>query len=156
MRRVLPIATLVFTALTGLHADAQSSPPATGRALLISDIHLDPLADPSIVKQLIAAPVAQWRSILQSSQQKSLSADGSDANYPLFSSTLIEAARLEPFDYVVFTGDALRHNLSQAFVAAGGTSSQFPVFAAKTAVFVVRELQQRLRVPVLAAIGNND
>jgi sphingomyelin phosphodiesterase acid-like 3 len=156
MRRVLQIAAFVCTALTGPPVGAQPSPPAAGRALLISDIHLDQLADPSIVKQLIAAPVAEWRSIFQSSQQKSLSTYGSDANYPLFSSTLIEAARLEPFDYVVFTGDALRHNFSQAFVAAGGTSSQFPAFAAKTAVFVVRELQQRLRVPVLAAIGNND
>jgi sphingomyelin phosphodiesterase acid-like 3 len=156
MRRVIPIAALVCTALTGLPVDAQPSPPATGRALLISDIHLDPLADPSIIKQLIVAPAGQWRSIFQSSQQKLLSKYGSDANYPLFSSTLIEAAKLELFDYVVFTGDALRHNFLQAFVAAGGTSSQFPAFAAKTAVFVVRELQQRLRVPVLAAIGNND
>lgn len=156
MRRVLPIAALLCSALGGMQVNAQPSLPATGRALLISDIHLDPLADPSIVKQLIAAPVAQWRSIFQSSEKKVLSAYGSDANYPLFSSTLIEAAGLEPFDYVVFTGDALRHNFSQAFVAAGGTSSQFPAFAAKTAVFVVGELQQRLRVPVLAAIGNND
>ena len=156
MRRAVQIAAFVCTALTGLHVDAQPPPLAVGRALLISDIHLDPLTDPSIVKQLIAAPVAQWRSIFQSSRQKSLSTYGSDANYPLFSSTLIEAASLEPFDYVVFTGDALRHNFPRAFVAAGGTSSQFPAFAARAELFVVRELQQRLRAPVLAAIGNND
>jgi sphingomyelin phosphodiesterase acid-like 3 len=156
MRRRIQIAALVSIALAGLRVGAQPPPPPNGRSLLISDIHLDPLADASIIKQLIAAPVAQWTSIFQSSQQKSLSAYGSDVNYPLFSSTLVEAAMLEPFDYVVFTGDALRHNFSQAFAAAGGTSSQFPAFAAKTAVFMVRELQRSLKVPVLAAIGNND
>jgi sphingomyelin phosphodiesterase acid-like 3 len=130
--------------------------PATGRALLISDIHLDPLADPTIVKQLIASPVAQWEAIFQSSQQKSFSPYGKDTNYPLFSSTLAEAAAQAPVDYVIFTGDALRHNFSQAFVAAGGTSDQFPAFAAKTEAFVIRQLRNRLKVPVLAALGNND
>ena len=130
--------------------------PATGRALLISDVHFDPLADPAIVKQLIASPVEQWDAIFQSSQQKSFSPYGTDTNYALFSSTLAEAAAQAPFDYVIFTGDALRHNFSQAFVAAGGTSDQFPAFAAKTEAFVVQEWQDRLKVPVLAAIGNND
>jgi sphingomyelin phosphodiesterase acid-like 3 len=130
--------------------------PATGRALLISDVHLDPLADPAIVEQLIAAPIAQWDAIFQSSQQKSFSHYGADTNYPLFSSTLDAAAAQGPFDYVLFTGDALRHNFSQAFAAAGGTSDQFPSFAAKTEAFVVQELQNRLKVPVLTALGNND
>ncbi len=134
---------------------AQTAPP-TGRALLISDIHLDPLADPAIVKQLIASPVEQWSAIFQSSQQKSFSPYGADTNYPLFSSTLNAAAAQAPFDYVIFTGDALRHNFSQAFVAAGGTSDQFPAFAAKTEAFVIQELQNRFKVPVLAALGNND
>jgi sphingomyelin phosphodiesterase acid-like 3 len=129
---------------------------ATGRGLLISDIHLDPLADPAIVKQLIASPVAQWEAIFESSQQKSLSTYGADTNYRLFSSTLAEAAAREPFDYVVFTGDAVRHNFSQAFVAAGGTSDQFADFAAKTEAFVIQELQEKLKVPVVAALGNND
>jgi sphingomyelin phosphodiesterase acid-like 3 len=130
--------------------------PATGRALLISDVHLDPLADPAIVKQLIAAPVPQWEAILESSQQRSFSPYGSDTNYALLVSTLDAAAAQAPFDYVVFTGDALRHNFAQAFVAAGGTSDEFPEFAAKTEEFVIRELQERLKVPVLAALGNND
>jgi sphingomyelin phosphodiesterase acid-like 3 len=116
---------------------AQTGPP-TGRALLISDIHLDPLSDPAIVKHLIASPVEQWESIFQGSQQKSFSPYGADTNYPLFASTLDAAAAQAPFDYVIFTGDALRHNFSQAFVAAGGTSDQFPAFAAKTEAFVVQ------------------
>ena len=138
-----------------VQSPAQTAPP-TGRALLISDIHLDPLSDPAIVKQLIAAPVEQWESIFQGSLQKSFSPYGSDTNYPLFASTLTEAAAQAPFDYVIFTGDALRHNFSQAFVAAGGTSEQYPEFASKTETFVLQELQNRFKVPVLAALGNND
>jgi sphingomyelin phosphodiesterase acid-like 3 len=130
--------------------------PATGRALLISDIHFDPLADRTIVPQLIASPVAQWDAIFRSSQQKSFSPYGSDTNYPLLSSTLDAAAAQAPFDYVVFSGDALRHSFPQAFAAAGGPAARFPEFAAKTEAFVIQQLQNRLKVPVLAAIGNND
>ena len=153
--RIAIAACLLFALLAGPAAVAQVA-PATGHALLISDIHFDPLADPAIIKQLIAAPLEQWAAIFQSSQQKSFSTYGADTNYRLFSSTLAEAAAHEPFDYVVFTGDALRHNFAQAFVAAGGTSDQFPAFAAKTEAFVVQTLQNRLKVPVLAALGNND
>jgi sphingomyelin phosphodiesterase acid-like 3 len=156
MRRLTRMVAFVCIALAGVRVGAQPPPPAVGRVLLISDIHLDPLADPSIVRQLIAAPVAQWDSIFQSSQRKSLATYGSDSNYPLFSSTLRQAATLGPFDFVVFTGDSLRHDFSQAFVAAGGTPGQFGAYATRTAIFVVRELQRRLKAPVLAAIGNND
>ena len=155
MKLPVPIAVWLLFAWVGPGAVAQTGPP-TGRALLISDVHLDPLADPAIVKQLIASPVEQWGAIFQSSQQKSFSSYGADTNYPLFSSTLAEAAAQVPFDYVIFTGDALRHNFSQAFVAAGGTANQFPAFAAKTEAFVVQELQDTLKVPILAALGNND
>jgi sphingomyelin phosphodiesterase acid-like 3 len=155
MKLRIPIASWLLFALMGTAAVAQIG-QATGRALLISDIHLDPLADPAIVKQLIASPVGQWDAIFESSQQKSFSPYGADTNYRLFSSTLADAAAQAPFDYAIFTGDALRHNFSQAFVTAGGTLDQFPAFAAKTEAFVVQELQDRLKVPVLAALGNND
>src|ERR1039457_1570952 len=35
-------------------------------ALLISDIHFDPFHDPARVQELVAAPVAEWRSVLSS------------------------------------------------------------------------------------------
>jgi sphingomyelin phosphodiesterase acid-like 3 len=155
MRLRTLIAHFLFCAVIGPAAVGQIAPPS-GRALLISDIHLDPLADPAIVKRLVAAPVSEWEAILESSQQKPFSAYGSDTNYRLFVSTLAAAVAQEPFDYVVFTGDALRHNFSPAFVAAGGTSDQFPEFAAKTEAFVVQELQEKLKVPVVAALGNDD
>ncbi len=149
------VACLLFVQMGLIPAVAQDG-RATGRALLISDIHLDPLSDPAIVRRLIAAPLSRWRPILQSAHERSLSTYGADTNYPLFASTLAEIAAQKRFDYVVFTGDALRHNFSQAFVTAGGTSDQFPAFAAKTEAFVIEELQDKLKAPVLAALGNND
>ena len=155
MKLRIAIAICLLIASIGLSAVVQIG-PATGRALLLSDIHLDPLADPAIIMQLIAAPLNRWDAIFQRSRKKSLSPYGSDTNYQLFSSTLAEVAEQGPFDYVLFTGDALRHNFSQAFAAAGGTSDQFPAFAAKTEAFVVQQLQNRLKVPVVVALGNND
>lgn len=146
---------LLFALPLGPTALAQTGPP-TGRALLIADIHLDPLADPAIVRQLIHSPVAQWEVIFQSSRQKSFSPYGSDTNYWLLSSTLAEVAAQAPYDYAIFTGDALRHTFLQAFVTAGGKPAEFPEFAAKTEAFVVQQLQNRLHVPVMAALGNND
>jgi hypothetical protein len=90
--RILIITCLLF-AWMGPAAVAQTG-PATGHALLISDAHLDPLADPAIVKQLIAAPLEQWDAIFQSSQEKSFSTYGADTNYRMFYSTLAEAAAL--------------------------------------------------------------
>lgn len=146
----------VVLCIVALGARAQSPSQAhSGRALLISDIHLDPLADTAIVKQLISAPLDRWAAILQSSQQP-LSSYGADSNYSLFSSALKAAAAQGRFDYVIFTGDALRHDFQKAFLAAGGTASQYPVFAAKTEVFVTGELQRKFGVPVLVALGNND
>jgi sphingomyelin phosphodiesterase acid-like 3 len=153
MKLRIAIATCLLIAPIGLSAEIR---PARGRALLLSDIHLDPLTDPAIVKQLIAAPVKRWDAIFQRSRKKSLSPYGSDTNYQLFSSALAEVAEQGPFDYVIFTGDALRHNFPQAFAAAGGTSDQFPAFAAKTEAFVLQQLQNILKVPVLVALGNND
>ena len=158
MRSRIQRTVFVCLVLAALRVTAQPPPPPvpSGRALLISDIHLDPLADPTIVKQLIAAPATQWTAIFQSSKRQSYSSYGADPNYPLVSSALKEAATQGRYDYVVFTGDALRHDFSKAFIAAGGTSQQFPAFATKAEVFVVRTLQQTFGAPVLAALGNND
>jgi sphingomyelin phosphodiesterase acid-like 3 len=153
--RIAIVGFLLFAWAAAPAALAQNR-PATGRALLISDIHFDPLADPAIVKRLIASPVVEWDAIFRSSKLKSFSHYEADTNYPLFSSALDAVAAQKPFDYVIFAGDALPHNFAQAFVLAGGTSDQFPEFAARTEAFAVQELQNRLKVPVVAALGNND
>jgi len=129
---------------------------ATGHVLLVSDIDFDPLADPdpAIVKQLIAAPVSQWKEIF--SKQNGYAHAPADANYPLLKSALSAAAAQGPFDFVIASGDYLRHGFQSAFIEAGGSSSDFPAFATKTAVFVINTVQTMLGVPVYAALGNND
>jgi sphingomyelin phosphodiesterase acid-like 3 len=128
----------------------------SGHVLLVSDIHFDPLADPAIVKQLIAAPVSQWKEIFTSSAKNGYAHIPADANYPLLQSALSAAVAQGPFDFVIASGDYLRHGFKSAFVEAGGSSSDFPAFATKTAVFVINTVQMTLGVPVYAALGNND
>jgi len=129
---------------------------AVGSTLVLSDIHFDPLADPAIFQQLLTTPAAQWLSVFAHSRQTSLARSPSDTNYPLLKSTLEAAAAQAPFDFVVVCGDYLRHNFDRAFVAAGGSPSQFPTFATKTALFVVETIQSAFQVPVYLALGNED
>jgi predicted MPP superfamily phosphohydrolase len=151
------IAIVGFLWWPGVPAVLALSPSApAGNALLISDLHFDPLADPDIVKQLIAAPVSDWESIFSSSKQVGYARTPNDANYPLIKSALSAAAAQSSVDFIVATGDYLRHNFEQAFLSAGGTSDQFAGFATKTALFVVHTLQTTLRVPVYFALGNDD
>ena len=148
---------LISFCLPGLpKASADSPPPSAGNALLISDLHFDPLADPSLVKQLIDAPVSDWETIFSSSKQVGCAHAPQDANYPLIKSALSAAAAQMSFDFVVATGDYLRHDFREAFLKVGGASDEFTDFATKTALFVVHSLQTTLRVPVYFALGNDD
>ncbi|MBV8486536.1 MAG: metallophosphoesterase [Verrucomicrobia bacterium] len=151
---------LISLCLPGLPVALAGSPqpplPSAGKALLISDLHFDPLADPSLVKRLIDAPVSDWETIFSSSKQTGYAHAPQDANYPLIKSALSAAAGQSSVDFVVGTGDYLRHNFEDAFLKAGGTSDQFTDFATKTALFVVRALQTSFRAPVYFALGNDD
>src|SRR5260370_5715215 len=69
---------------------------ATGHFLLVSDIHFDPLADPAIVKRLIAAPASQWQEIFASSAQNDYAHAPDDANFPLLKSALPAAVAPAP------------------------------------------------------------
>ena len=135
---------------------AGSPPPPDGKALLISDLHFDPLADPSLVKQLIDAPVSDWESIFSSSKQTGYAHAPQDANYPLIKSALSAAAGESSVDFVIGIGDYLRHNFEEAFLKAGGPSDEFTDFATKTALFVINALQTSFRVPVYFGLGNDD
>jgi sphingomyelin phosphodiesterase acid-like 3 len=135
---------------------ALSAKAPTGHALLLSDIHFDPLADPAILKELIAAPATQWEEIFATSAQGGYAHSPNDANYPLLKSTLSAAVAQNPFDFVIASGDYLRHDFQSAFIKAGGSPSDFPAFANKTAVFVINTVQATLGVPVYLALGNDD
>jgi len=148
---------LISYCLPGLPEAFAGSPPSpAGNALLLSDLHFDPLADPSLVKRLIDAPVSDWETIFSSSRQTGYAHTPQDANYPLIKSALSAAAAQTSVDFVATTGDYLRHNFEETFIKAGGTSDEFTDFATKTALFVVHTLQTTFRVPVYFALGNDD
>jgi sphingomyelin phosphodiesterase acid-like 3 len=135
-----------------------ASPPAgpSGNVLLLSDIHFDPLADPAVVRQLIAAPVARWHSIFASSGKTDFARSPHDTNYPLLNSALSAGIAQAPFDFVVVAGDYLRHDFQRAFIGAGGSPSEFSEFATTTALFVVDSVQVAFGIPVYFALGNDD
>jgi sphingomyelin phosphodiesterase acid-like 3 len=129
-----------------------------GTFLMVSDVHFDPYADPSLVKQLAAAPVDQWKSIFESSPQTVFSTYGKDTNYPLFKSFLAEAAQHGEYDYVLVNGDYLSHGFRANFnPGAHGGEKAYQDFALKTVVFVSRCIQDAFPgKPVYFCLGNND
>lgn len=78
-------------------------PPSTTKVLLLCDVHFDPLADKSIVKDLRDADVSEWSTIFASADsfKKDLYPSlGQDTNYRLLTSALSEMTSKEPFDFV--------------------------------------------------------
>src|ERR1035438_4672160 len=66
----LQICILVLLPLVLVCAAAGQRPrkSAAGRLLIASDIHFNPMADPSLVADLAAADPSQWETILQRSK----------------------------------------------------------------------------------------
>lgn len=156
--RLIMAAAVLAAAVQG--AGAAELPFAIGAAqgvfLHVSDMHFDPFADRAIVPRLIAAPVEEWEAILRASHDTPFGRYGQDASFPLIAS-MLSAAQGPHYDYVLNTGDDLAHKFHDAFVAAGGSESEYAGFVTKTMRFVERLLQQSFPgVPVVAALGNNN
>ena len=77
--RALVAAAIVWLAI--------ATPVAAGRFIAFSDLHLDPTADPALVGQLLAAPVADWAAILERGRE-GFGRFGRDATWPLVRSAL--------------------------------------------------------------------
>lgn len=141
---------------------AAAPPPSpTGQFLAISDVHFDPFADPAIVPRLIAAEADRWPAIFASSRLTAPVGAGADTNYPLLDSALkaaASAAGREGYDFVLLTGDLLRHDFESTFAKyGGGDKAALGAFTAKTIAFVNREMERRFRgAPLIEALGNND
>ncbi len=155
--------TLLFLALLGgkgAFGDGLPWQPSgnEGTFLMMSDIHFDPYADPSLAKKLAAAPVEQWESILETSNLTAFCPYGKDTNYPLFKSTMQQVAALGPYDYALVSGDFISHHFKDDFKKrVGGDDKAYQAFVLKTVIFVTREVRKAIAdAPAYFCLGNND
>jgi sphingomyelin phosphodiesterase acid-like 3 len=155
------------------HAAAKSGNAAGAPlpALLISDIHFDPLHDPGKEQRLLDAPVGQWASILSApdmpgaadefaSLQKACHARGVDTPWPLLRSSLHAMRATNPRPaFIAVSGDLVAHEFTCRVTS--GSAEQGPAayaaFVVKTIAFVVARIRADFPgVPVYVALGNND
>ena len=156
------------------HQTAVAAQPAADRsvpALLISDIHFDPLHDPGKVQRLRAAPVSQWASILSepdgsnaaaqyAALQKTCGAKGVDTPWPLLRSSLdaMRAATPHPA-FITLSGDLVAHEFPCRVASGGGEMgpTAYAGFVVKTIAFVIGQLRAEFPgIPVYVSLGNND
>lgn len=140
-------------------------------ALFVSDIHFDPFHDPAKAKELVAAPVDQWRSILSAPSsdnqqqafaelQQSCHARGVDTPFALLRSSLQAMRARQPnAKFIMVSGDLVVHaftcRYSQLFPDAA--HGDYQAFVLKTLSFVVKELRAEFpAIPIYVALGNND
>lgn len=158
--RTLVLISILTTVALGLPNDPPLRPyPGTGMFLMLSDIHFDPYADPAIMEQLGAKPLAAC----QAPSSGSFSKFGSDTNYPLLKSTLdhVEATAAQNhihYDYVIVTGDLLAHSFDGRYHQCVGSDAEaYRKFVSGTVRFVDGMIAKALPgVPIFTALGNND
>jgi sphingomyelin phosphodiesterase acid-like 3 len=153
-------------AVSGAQAEGRTIP-----ALFVSDIHFDPFHDPGKVRELAAAPVAQWRSILAApasanqqqafeALQRRCNARGVDTPFVLLRSSL-QAMRVRQPDakFMTVSGDLMAHGFTCRYstLFPKSTPGEYQDFAVKTLSFVVGELRASFPdMPVYISLGNND
>lgn len=181
--RVLPwVEVACVIALTGLAAasipvraqgamHARTNVSTARPIVMLSDIHFDPFHDPGKFKQLQAAPVSRWVSILNApptsgqakqfaEMQSACNASGVDTDWALLQSSLAAARERQPSPlFVTLSGDLTVHQFSCRFhrMDPNGSDAASIDFAVKTASFVALELKHTFpQSPVYIALGNND
>jgi sphingomyelin phosphodiesterase acid-like 3 len=132
---------LALAPAAGCKDHPAAAPPGT--ALLVSDFHFNPLADPALADQLVQAPVAQWDAIFATSTVTAYSPYGTDTNFLLLQSALAEMQARAPHpDVVLITGDFLVHQLQRIFDASvtAPTQEGYVAFADKTEQYLALKL----------------
>jgi sphingomyelin phosphodiesterase acid-like 3 len=155
----------------GLPAQTVAPKPSTISALFLSDIHLDPYADPAKVAKLNSSDAADWSAILAAppsptqpadfaALQKACPVRGIDTPNPLWLSSLqaihTNAARAR---FVTISGDLLAHSFDCKFknLLPAATHADYLAFTEKTIRYIVTTLRASLPgVPIYVAMGNND
>jgi sphingomyelin phosphodiesterase acid-like 3 len=152
-------------------AAAATETRSTVPALFLSDIHLDPFADPAKAARLNAAPAAEWPAILAApdspTQAKEIAAlqeacptRGIDTPYVLWRSSLRAIhADASHARFITLSGDLLAHSFDCKFqtLLPAATPADYLAFTVKTVRTIVSTLRAALPgVPLYIAMGNND
>lgn len=149
--------------------------PGQGRpgvsAVLLSDIHFDPFADPAKAKLLAGAPVARWDALLGGPATATIEHDtaalrevchvrGVDTTAVLWQSSLkAMRAQGKGAAFVAVSGDLLAHNYECKFKKSfpTATDADYVAFVEQTVRYLVRGLQLAFpETPLYVAMGNND
>jgi len=145
--------------------------PARVPALMLSDVHLDPFADPAKVAKLNAAPASEWPAILSApatpTQQQDSAAlvkacptRGVDTNYALWQSSLAALhANAAQAKFATTSGDLLAHSFDCKYkkLLPAATPADYVTFTEKTVRTIVSTLRAALPgVPLYVGMGNND
>lgn len=133
---------------------------AAGRALIATDLHFDPMADPALVDRLAAADPGAWPALLDSAADQSLGRYGADTNWRLLRSALRAMKRAVPDPaFVLLPGDFLAHGFRRKFNAAAQrhAATDYRAFVQKTMQFVAGRIARTFPGrPILLTLGNND
>jgi len=152
-------------------AVASNADAVTIPALFVSDIHFDPFHDPAKVKDLVAAPVAEWQRILSATAspnqqqafdalQQTCHARGVDTPLTLLHSSLDAMHTRQPdAKFMMVSGDLISHAFTCRYstLFPDAKPGDYQAFVLKTLSFVLGELRGSFpEMPVYVALGNND
>ncbi len=130
------------------------------KVLVASDIHFNPMADASLVPQLIAADPAHWEAILNQTTPHSFSPYGQDTNWWLLQSSLDQMRRTMPKPAVFLVlGDMLAHRFPAMFrdITHDEDHEHYRAFVLKTMEFLALQLRRRWPdTQILLTPGNDD
>ena len=127
---------------------------------IVSDLHFNPMADPSLLGELVAGDPARWESILNRTTPAAFSQYGSDTNWWLLKSAMEQfPATLPHPTFIMVTGDLLAHDFPATFQNVTHDSDQqhYRAFVLKTVEFLAIQLQRRFPgTRIFLTPGNND
>jgi len=150
----------ILPALWSTHPLAAQKHPSTDTFLIVSDLHFNPMADPSLVSALAAADSTKWETVLNRSKPSAFSQYGEDTNWWLLRSSLDAMRTSLPHPaFILVTGDLLAHRFPEIYkrTRRGGKPEDYRQFVFKTVEFLALQFRKRFpETKVLLTPGNND
>ncbi len=141
-------------------AVVQSAEAPADKFLVVSDIHFNPMADATLVADLVAADPTQWETILERSKLARFSQYGEDTNWWLLRSALDQMRVTLPHPaFIMVPGDLLAHDFptTYASVTHDNDREHYRAFVLKTLGFLALEFRKRFGdTKILVTPGNND